>query len=240
MRFTSSIAVGFVRCLAGMGLVCTAGCMAPAFNDPARIGPFFVPENHVGEPTTGGLRRVVLLPIWTGALAPTETGASLDAVFAEALQRENRFEVVSLSREESLRRFRVEAVSAAAALPHDLLATLKREFAADAVLFVDVTAYNAYRPLALGLRAKLATLDQPRLVWSFDNVFSADDPTTANSARHFFLGRDRAGVPVDLTPAVLQSPGRFAAYAAAAMFATLPPVTLPPPPKTANSPQSAR
>ena len=149
--------------------------------------------------------------------------------FAEALQRENRFEVVSLSREESLRHFHVEAVSAAAALPHDLLATLKREFAADAVIFIDVTTYNAYRPLALGLRAKLATLDQPRLVWTFDTIFSADNPTTANSARHFFLGRDRAGVPADLTPAVLQSPGRFAAYAAAAMFATLPPVTLPPP-----------
>ena len=35
------------------------------------------------------------------------------------------------------------------------------------------------------------------------------------------------GVPVDLTPGVLQSPVRFAGYAAAAMFATLPPVVAP-------------
>jgi hypothetical protein len=34
-------------------------------------------------------------------------------------------------------------------------------------------------------------------------------------------------VPADLTGIVLQSPSRFAGYAAAEMFATLPPVVVP-------------
>jgi hypothetical protein len=64
-------------------------------------------------------------------------------------------------------------------------------------------------------------------VWTFDNVFSADDPAVANSARHHFLGADRGGVPADLTPGVLQSPARFAEYAADTMFASLPPIAAP-------------
>jgi hypothetical protein len=201
-----------------------AGCMEPSVIDPARGGPFFTPQNHAGEPSLGGMRRVVLLPVAGGSVAPEETSASLDRVMVSALQRQNRFEVVVLTREDCQRKFRVPELSSTAALPHDFMETLKRDFAADGVIFVDITVFRGYRPLALGLRGKLASLDGKRLVWTFDNVFSADEPAVANSARHFYLGSDRGGVPIDLTPGVLQSPVRFAGYVAAAMFATLPPV----------------
>lgn len=216
-----------------------AGCATPALNDPARVGPFHRPVNHIGEPSLGGLRRVVLLPVYGGALAPQETVAAFDPVFAAALQRQNRFEIVMLAREDCLRKFRAPEFSSVAALPRDFLTTLKRDFAADAVLFVDLTAFRAYRPLALGLRAKLATLDGTRLVWTFDDVFSADNPAVANSARNHALTGDRGDVPADLSPAVLQSPTRFADYAATAMFATLPPVILPAAIPGANSASSA-
>ncbi len=155
-----------------------------------------------------------------------ESAANLDGTFQTALQRANRFEVVALTREECLRRFRGEAISSSAALPHDLLETLKRDFAADAVLFMDLTVYQPYKPLAIGLRGKLATIDGTRLVWTFDNVFSADVPAVANAARHHFLDADRSA-PADLTIGVLQSPSRFATYVAAATFATLPPSAMP-------------
>jgi hypothetical protein len=213
--------------LAVAALTLFAGCMTPSIDDPSRLGPFFTPKNHVGEPSLGGMRRVVLLPVCGGALAPVETVAALDPVVMAALQQQHRFEVVTLSREQCRRQFHVEEFSSVGALPHDLLATLQSEFAADGVIFVDITVFRPYRPIGLGLRAKLATLDSSaRLVWTFDNVFSADDPAVANSARRHFLGSDRGGVPADLSPGVLQSPARFASYAADAMFATLPPVVL--------------
>lgn len=215
-----------------------AGCATPAFNDPARIGPFFSPVNHHGEPSLGGLRRVVLLPVCGGALAPQETVAAFDAVFIAALQRQNRFEVVVLTREDCLRRFRAPEFSSVAALPRDFLTGLRQEFAAEAVLMVDLTVFRAYRPLALGLRGKLAMIDGTRLVWTFDEVFAADKPAVANSARHHALKGDRGDVPADLSPAVLQSPARFADYAATAMFATLPPVNPPPVKASAVSPVS--
>jgi hypothetical protein len=215
--------------LAVTALVSFAGCMSPSFDDPARLGPFFTPLNHVGEPSLGGMRRVVVLPVCGGTLAPVETVAALDPVIVAALQQQHRFEVVSLTRDQARRRFHVEEFSSVGALPHDFLGIIQREFAADGVLFVDITVFRPYRPIGLGLRAKLATLDgSARLIWSFDNVFSADDPAVANSARAHFLGSDRGGVPADLSPGVLQSPARFAGYAADAMFATLPPVVAAP------------
>jgi hypothetical protein len=203
-----------------------AGCTTPALNDPARVGPFYQPTNVASDPTLGGIRRVVLLPVWHGDLASEETAQDLDPVFRQALQDQNRFEIVSFSREDLRRRFGQSSLSSAAPLPHDFIATVQRLFAADAVMFVDLTTFRPYHPLAIGVRSRLAAVGNLRLVWSFDNVFSADDPTVAAGARHYFLHSEHQGVPGDLTPAVLQSPLRFAAYVANATFVTLPPVTL--------------
>lgn len=203
-----------------------AGCMTPAVNDPARVGPFYQPKNVAHNPTLGGIRRVVLLPVYGGRLMPEESAATLDPIFRQALQDENRFEIVTLSREECRRRFGASALASTAALPHDFFPALRRVFAADAVLFIDITVYSAYPPLALGIRSKLAVNGGARLVWTFDNVFSADDPLVSAGARHFLLRGAPDDVPGDPTPGVLQSPGSFAAYAAHTTFGTLPPVTL--------------
>jgi len=202
------------------------GCLHPPAGDPARVGPFFTPPNHSADASLGGIRRVVVLPAWVGEGTRPESAAELDGIFLTALQQEKRFEVVALSRSECRQRFRTEAFSSATALPNDLFAFLQREYEADAVLFIDVTVYQPYKPITLGLRSKLASIDGSRLVWTFDNQFSSENPAAANGARHRLLERDRS-VPADLTGIVLQSPSRFAAYSAAAMFATLPPVVAP-------------
>jgi hypothetical protein len=203
-----------------------AGCMHPGPYDTARTGPFFEPSNFMREAVVpANVHRVVVLPIYAAGVARDDSVAALDPVFVTALQKQNRFEVVPLSREECRRRFQVASLSSAGALPHDFLSVLRRDFAADAVLFVDLTVFRAYRPLELGVRGKLAMVDDVRLVWSFDHVFSADDPAVANSARHHVLEHDQA-VPADMTHRVLQSPSAFADYVASAMFATLPPVKL--------------
>jgi hypothetical protein len=201
-------------------------CMTPAIDDAARVGPFFTPTNHSGDPELpASLKRVVVLPIAGGSAAPGESAAALNAVFISELQKQNRFEVVPISREECLLRFHADEFLSTAALPYDFMNLIKREFGADAVMFIDLTAYKAYRPLILGVRAKLALANyEPRFVWTFDNVFSAEEAAVANSARHHFLESNRGGVPADLTQSVLQSPSRFASYVASTVFATLPPI----------------
>jgi hypothetical protein len=209
--------------------------MTPPIDDAARAGPFYTPTNHTGDaqlPAT--LRRVLLLPVAGGSAASAESSAALNAVFVSELQKQNRFEIVPLTREECLYHFRAEEFSSTAALPYDFMNIVRRQFGADAVMFIDVTAYKAYRPLVLGVRAKLASTGyEPRMVWTFDNMFSASDATVANSARNHFLDSNRGGVPADLTQSALQSPSRFASYVASAVFATLPPVYGPAPVKFA-------
>jgi hypothetical protein len=210
--------------LAAMAALFLAGCATGPQQDELRFGPFYQPKNFAGEKQLPpDVRRVVLLPLATEAVAPAETGESLDSVIVAALQKEQRFEVVSVSREECRRWFGSESFSSTAALPHGLLPKIAAKYGADGVMFVDLTVYQPYRPQAIGLRAKLATVRDVRLLWTFDEVIAATDPAVANSARRQFLKTDRGAQPVDLSPAALLSPGRFAAFAAEAMFGTLPP-----------------
>jgi hypothetical protein len=183
----------------------------------------FVPSNVVADDRLPAeVRRVLVLPLHGGDAAPATTARSLDGVFATALQQQQRFEVVTLSREECLRRFRVESFASTGLLPRDLLAIAAEQWGADAVLFVDLTAFEPNRPLVLGVRAKLALVETGRLLWAFDTVFSSADPAVALGARRH-AARDRRGSgPADLDAGVLLSPSRFGGYVAETTFATLP------------------
>jgi hypothetical protein len=191
--------------------------------------------NHGGDAKLpSGLQRVVILPLAGGTVASPESVSALDPVLIAALQLQNRFEVVPLTREECRRYFQTDEISSVSAIPANLLSVLKREYAADAVLFMDLTVYRAYHPLAIGLRGKLATLDGAHLVWTFDTVFSADDPSVADNAVRFLKSRDQGGLPADLIAVDLESPVRFCTYASTAMFATLPPISTSTPQVTAK------
>jgi hypothetical protein len=190
--------------------------------------PDYAPANHAGDKVLPqGIRRVVLLPVSGGSIASAECTAMLDLVAAAALQQQNRFEVVPMTREDCELHFHQGDVSSVSALPQNLMAVIRRDYNADAVMLVDVTVYSAYQPLALGLRAKLAMSDDAHLVWTFDNVFSADNASVAASATRYLQQREAAGLPPSLDQVTLESPTRFATYAAAAMFSTLPPVKAP-------------
>lgn len=212
-------------CLLTAAALWLGGCeTVPALDDPVRHGPFYAPRNFAGEIRLPvDIRRVVVLPVSAGAIVPTETAETLDQIVAQALLNQQRFEVVVMSRDDSRRWLGAGDFSSTAALPHGFLEHVAARYAADAVMFTDLTAYQPYRPQAIGFRAKLATVRDVRLVWTFDEVISADDPAVANSARRRFLKTDRATQPIDLSAGALQSPSRFATFAAEAMFATLPP-----------------
>jgi len=109
------------------------------------------------------MRRVVLLPLSAPVGTTTDAVAAFDAVFAAELLKENRFEVVTISRADFRRHFGRRALVSSAALPHDLLPWLQREFEPDAVVLVDLTSYRPYHPLVLGLARKLALMDGSRL-----------------------------------------------------------------------------
>jgi hypothetical protein len=218
-RSAAWLALAACAALAGSGCVTAKKWVEP--NKPAAP----VRRNFVGDsrlPAT--LRRVLLLPVWGGEAAPTESAAALDSVFASALIHQKRFEVVTISREECRRRFGDDSFSSASALPAGFLEEISRDFAAQGVVFVDLTAYHPLRPIVLGVRSKLALTDGGRLIWSFDDEFSAEDPAVVQGLRKFYgaSGGDRGETPANLPEAALISPSRFGAFAAEATFQTIP------------------
>lgn len=223
----SRLRCAFTRLLAGALLLLLTGCQSwrDDFIDDAQNKQFYRPTNFNGEKQLpAGLRRVLVLPVFGGQVVTAETSGALDEIIVSALQQKARFEVVSVSREEIQRRFSQPEFSSAALLPGGFLADLSRAHGAEAVLFVDVTLYSPHAPLRVGFRAKLVAVADVRLIWTFDDAFSAADPTVVNSIQR--SGRKEglaARVPADMTVGTFQSPRRFAAYAADTMFETLPP-----------------
>ena len=208
--------------LAALGLA--GGCaVASSLTDPVARGPFFEVKNFTGvSRLPAPLRRVVLLPVAGTAGVPVETLASFDQVMLAELQHVSRFEVVVADPTAMERLFARQRLLSSDTLPPEFLSLISREFGADGVMFVDVTALSAYQPLVLGLRIKLASADGT-ILWAFDTLFSAGDPGVANAARRHDRQRHPSADPGDTSYTILRSPARFADYAAAAAFATLPP-----------------
>ncbi len=203
------------------------GCAQLPKRDGAKAGPFYTPANISSIPALPPhIRRVLLLPVSAQGLAITEENLSrLDATFLAELNRTARFEVVTLSRDQLARLTGARQIDSTSPLPPgfiDRLLNIYNDYAADALLFVDLTAHSAYPPLQLGLRAKLAHIRDSDILWAADLHFSAADPAVANSARRHALTLTRSA-HTDLSHTILQNPTRFAGYAAAATFETLPP-----------------
>jgi len=204
-----------------------AGCSALPKRDSAIVGPFYTPTNvKAVAKIPADVRRVVVLPVAGGPALTEETLLKLDSICQGELTRTARFEVIPLSRDNLAAITGSRQISSVDKLPTvliDKLFNIYNSYGADAILFVDVTTYSAYPPLVLGLRTKLARVTDGEIIWAADNVFAAAEPAVANSARHhaLALGSDRG--QVDLSHTILQNPQRFAGYAAAATFLTLPP-----------------
>lgn len=199
------------------------GCAFLEIDLPPAPAPAYVPTNHKGDARLpDDVRRVAVLPSYGGDVTDPESATALDLVLLTALQRQMRFEVVTLSRDECRHLFGSGSFGSTDALPPGILEKIATTYAVDAVLFTDITVYQPYRPLALGFRAKLATVRDVRLVWAFDEVFSAGQASMLTSVQDYYAGSDKAG-PTDVSAAVLQSPTRFGAVAADLMFKTLPP-----------------
>jgi hypothetical protein len=205
-----------------------SGCDTLAIPKPdgARTGPFYTPANVQAAPRLPDtLRRIVLLPC--GADTPRiteETLRDIDRSLAAGLIRSARAEVTTLDRA-TLARItgRLNLVSTSV-LPADFMERVAAQSGADAILFVDVTAYSPYPPLTLGLRARLVEIKGAVPLWHFDNIVSTTDPSVVNSARARSLkSNSNNSSPGDRSHAVLQNPLAFADFVADTVWNTLPP-----------------
>ncbi len=218
----------FLASTALAGFVLLAGCSTPSVPNPLDRGPFFTPTNVRQNVSALPLdfRRVLLLPLAaSGPSVPEANLQALDQVLRTELNRTARFEVVALDRNQLadlIGQRQVSSVDLLSAAFVEKLLTAQNRFGADGILFVDLTSYTPYPPLALGLRAKLVRLRDQNLLWSADLDFNTAQKAVANSALRYSSQIASNLGPVDLSHSILQTPTRFAEYCAYTTFATIP------------------
>lgn len=217
MRFLASLAFHLA---AAASLLVLMGCQSASKSDKI---VYFQPLNYQSVPSIpADVQRVVVLPTASDGSLNEETLNALDGVMLKALNQTRRFECVPISRETCARFTRQRAVRSVDSLPHDFFQRITNEYGASAILFLDITHYTPFPPLALGIRAKLARLDNRTILWSFDEVFSASQPEVSNAAQRFWEKTSQVDTPSNLSTSAIQSPTRFAAYVAFTAFQTLP------------------
>lgn len=207
-------------------LILFAGCALPDPDDLV-LGPGFRPANvHVETRRLNPhLRRVAVLPLTSevGGTPARDARESLETAFRSELKRTQRFETVWVSGDD------LEALTGRRAwadddtLPADFLKRLQEKFRCDAVLFVRLTRYEAYPPLAVGWQFKLVGCPTPQVLWAFDEVFDAREAAVVNSARRYQQSDRVPGKRPADSRIVLTSPRLFAAYTLHDALATLPP-----------------
>lgn len=216
-----------LRWLAGLfavGGVLAGSHAAPPPGDPLRPGDR--PQNVFAHPARLplDLRRVAVLP-----LAAESAGQDLPAgcatlapVLWEQLVKLRRFEVVNVDAAALRRNSGQAAWTGGEVLPPELLAFLRREYGCDAVLFVELTAYRAYAPLAVGWRLKLVDARSSQILWAADELFDAAQPRVYRAAQHFVEPRSAWPFGREDNWLAANSPRQFGRYTAAALLDTLP------------------
>jgi hypothetical protein len=164
--------------------------------------------------------RIVMLPISSKEM-PGDMQPDMDAAFRAQLLPVLPYEVVSVSRPELASLIRRDQISSVEAIPPETLRALREKYAATVILFTDITLYRPYRPIAIGVRSKLVSLDSMEILWAADRVVDSSNPATADAAVRFADPNTKA----DSTRAnqvILQSPRRFAGSVAHEIYSTLP------------------
>jgi hypothetical protein len=171
------------------------------------------------------LRRVAVLPAaWEGSKSDLASGGeTLEPLLRAELAKTRRFELVGVAPQDLRGLTGRLSWTGEETLPLDFFDSLRRVYGCDAVLFFQLTLYQAYAPLSVGWRMKLVDARTHQILWAVDEVFDAEQPAVLNQARQFqaagawSLLRDS-----DSDWQTENSPRVFGRYALAKSLSTLP------------------
>ena len=205
-----------------LGCLLFTGCRTVQEYISDKITPPHTPTNiYSTSPLTSSIRRVIFLPLAYES-AEGDFLLQLDKIFAAELNKTKLFEVVPVSREELDNLFAQRQFSSVGTFPSNFLNLLKSEYALDAIMFTDLIYYHPYKPIAVGVRSKLMDLSTGKIVWAFDNLFDAGDPSISLAARRYNQHYNHTAFPLNDSKGLLQSPMRFSKYVAFEVYRSLP------------------
>ena len=170
------------------------------------------------------LRRVAVLPpAWEGSASDLAAGGeALAPVLLSELSKLRKFEVVTVSPPDLRGLTGRLSWTGEEILPADFLNSLQRVYGCDAVLFFQMTRFQAYAPLAVGWRMKLVDVRTRQILWAVDEDYDAKQPGVLGQAHLFhalgqWVFRDSAS-----DWQVENSPRQYGQYARAKSRSSLP------------------
>ena len=148
---------------------------------PPRTANFFAPPM---PDKSRPMRRVAMLPL-SGAQLTPEALRDITTAFQAELSKKAIFEVVPVTGAELEAICGQRQLSSVEPMPADLLNSLREKLGAEGVLFTDITHLHPYRPVAIGVRAKLVDITSGAISWASDCVYDSGHPLIADNARRF-------------------------------------------------------
>jgi hypothetical protein len=107
-------------------------------------------------------------------------------------------------------------------LPDNFLNVLTDTYAANGALFIDLHSYSPYRPISIGVRAKLVDLKSGEFMWAIDETVDGGDASVAVAVLGFQKTKHVQALSENTSGSILQSPRMFMKFLADSIFSTLP------------------
>lgn len=187
----------------------------------ARAEPFVPTNLYPVERLPTYFNRVVVLPCYH-ADPDSPLLDYIDNVFHQELAQERIFETIRISTNQMQRLFGLRRISSSSDLPENFLRTLDEQTGANGVLFVDLDSYRPYRPMSLGVRAKLVDLKSGEFMWAIDETFDAGHAGVIVGASMFQEKAQVRALSSKTSGSALHSHRVFSKYIASTVFSTLP------------------
>ena len=187
----------------------------------ARAEPFTPTNLYPVERLPTYMNRVVVLPCFH-ADPDSPLLTYIDDVFHQELAQERIFETIRLSTTDMKRLFGTQRISSFTDLPENFLRILDEQMGASGVLFIDLDSYRPYRPMSLGVRAKLIDLKSGEFMWAIDETFDTGHAGVVVGASLFQEKAQVRALSSKTSGSVLQSHRVFSKYIASTIFSTLP------------------
>jgi len=213
-----AVVLGGCTTIGGITHAKLPGLPLPPPPPPPKTANYFMPPL---PDKSRPMRRVAMLPLSGDHLTP-EALREIATAFQGELSKKAIFEVVPVSGSELEAICGQRQISSVEPMPAALLDSLRDRLGAEGVLFTDITHLHPYRPVAIGVRAKLVDIGSGAISWACDCVYDSGHPAIAENARRYqrqFSDPHRA-IPDD-GGSVLISPSRFAKFVANATYTSL-------------------
>jgi hypothetical protein len=165
--------------------------------------------------------RVAVMPAFCDSSSATAL-SFIDDLILQELSKSRLFEPTRVTPLESFALFGKERLSSYESLPEDFFDQLVNEFGANGVLLIDIHSYRPYRPISIGVRAKLVDLKSGEFMWAIDETVDGGDASVVVSAINFQKSKHVQALSDKTMGSILQSPRLFSKFLTNSIFSTLP------------------